>query len=291
MPRSRPGPGGARVEHRYLVRFAYDGTGFAGWARQPGLRTVEGEIRRGLVRLGLYDDERSIALEVASRTDRGVSARANALTITSPLDPDALGRAMNGIAGSIRFTHVVEVPFGFRTRGAIERVYRYWERPERRVPPAWKEAARRLSGPLDIRSFGRGIPRSAPVVRTVTSVDPHLRAGWLVVDVRARSFVWGMVRKIVSALRAVEDGRLPMERLEAAVRGGEPVALPLAEPDRLVLWDVRYPAPWSGPARPEAPHQQRYVHRESVRSAARSQILRAIRSPSAARTAAGNARR
>jgi tRNA pseudouridine38-40 synthase len=54
----------------------YDGTGFAGWARQPGMRTVqeevEGALRTVLGQLG-HDGE-PLALTVAGRTDRGVHA-------------------------------------------------------------------------------------------------------------------------------------------------------------------------------------------------------------------------
>ena len=48
----------------------YDGTGFHGWARQPGLRTVEGVIREALD--ALYP--RWDGLAVAGRTDTGVHA-------------------------------------------------------------------------------------------------------------------------------------------------------------------------------------------------------------------------
>src|SRR5271167_3117419 len=54
----------------------YDGSGFAGWARQPGERTVEGELERAL-RTVLGDtgmDGRPLRLTVAGRTDNGVHA-------------------------------------------------------------------------------------------------------------------------------------------------------------------------------------------------------------------------
>src|SRR4051794_16108787 len=48
----------------------YDGTAFAGWARQPGQRTVQGEVERALTTIA----RRPVALTVAGRTDRGVHA-------------------------------------------------------------------------------------------------------------------------------------------------------------------------------------------------------------------------
>jgi tRNA pseudouridine38-40 synthase len=52
------------------VTLEYDGTGFSGWAAQPELRTVEGEVREALDRV--YP--RWGGLAVAGRTDAGVHA-------------------------------------------------------------------------------------------------------------------------------------------------------------------------------------------------------------------------
>jgi tRNA pseudouridine38-40 synthase len=55
---------------RLRLTLEYDGTGFHGWAAQPGLRTVEGELRGALGELyGSFD-----SLAVAGRTDTGVHA-------------------------------------------------------------------------------------------------------------------------------------------------------------------------------------------------------------------------
>ena len=78
------------------------------------------------------------------------------------------------------------------------------------------------------------------------------------IEVRAPSFVWGMVRKIVAAFREVEAGRISLERLDAALEGRVRLTLPMAEPERLVLWEVEYAEPWdhhwAGPNR----HQKQW---------------------------------
>jgi tRNA pseudouridine38-40 synthase len=257
---------------RYLVRFGYDGLGFAGWARQPGLRTVEGEIRSGLVRMGIARDAEEAGVSVSSRTDRGVSARGNALALTASLPPAALLRALNGISPEIRFTQLAEVPEGFRPRSAQQRWYRYWERPATSVPSPWAEAAAALVGRIDTRSFGRGLPAGAPTWRTVDSVDPGVEGDWLVVDVRARSFVWGMVRKIVAALREVEAGRLTVPELREAVQGRRRLTLPMAEPDRLVLWETSYPVAWTVERSTLTAHQERHLRSAILAAGARAQI-------------------
>lgn len=246
---------------RWLVRFGYDGTGFAGWARQPGLRTVEGTLRDGLPRTGVVPADSSTRIAVASRTDRGVSARGNALTLSSSLAAPAVLRALNGIAPDIFFTAILAVPDGFRVRSPVQRWYRYFEPAAGHELDRWKAAAVRFRGNVDVRSFGRDLPSDRPVVRTVDSVRVR-RSGsrWFLVDVRAPSFVWGMVRKIVAALRMVDAGTLPLPRLDAALRGEARLTLPLAAPEGLVLWDAIYPVAWArewaGPNRAQSRYQR-----------------------------------
>jgi tRNA pseudouridine38-40 synthase len=255
---------------RWLVRFGYDGAGFAGWARQPGLRTVEGVLREGIPRVGVAPTTEAAGLAVASRTDRGVSARGNALSITSALPAAGVLRALNGVAPDIFFTAITEVPLGFSARAAAVRWYRYFEPAEGHHIRRWREAAAKFQGEIDVHSFGRDLPPDRPAVRTIDSVQVH-RSGsrWLVIDVRAPSFVWGMVRKIIAALRKADDGTLGLPRLVGALRGEHRLTLPLAEPEGLVLWEVAYPLrwtrEWAGPNRAQGRHFAEMTRRAQLR--------------------------
>ena len=60
----------------YRLTVAYDGTDFHGWAAQPGLRTVADELAGAL---GIEPRE----LAVAGRTDTGVHAEANVVSLTA----------------------------------------------------------------------------------------------------------------------------------------------------------------------------------------------------------------
>ncbi len=264
---------------RWLVRFGYDGGAFAGWARQPGLRTVEGEILRRLVRMGIAPSAEAARLEVASRTDRGVSARANALALTTDVPGNALLRSLNGLSTEVTCSAAAPVPEEFRVRRAVRRTYRYFEPGAGHHVERWERAARIFSGPVDVRSFGRGLPIAQPAVRTVESVTIQSVDEGIVVEVRAPSFVWGMVRKIIAALREHDAGRVTLARLQAAVRGQERLTLPLAEPEGLVLWEVEYPFPWTiywaGPNR----HQQDRLEGLNRTLWVRSRVLKALTEP------------
>ncbi len=261
---------------RWLVRFGYDGANFAGWARQPGRRTVEGEILAALRRPGLRAVASGPSVAVASRTDRGVSARANALTLDASLTGPALLRALNGIAPDLRFTAAAPVPADFRVRRALRRTYRYYHVGPVRDVNAWRAAAGTLVGEVDVRSFGRGLPASGPVRRRVESVEVSPFPGGLAVEVTAPSFVWGMVRKVVAALREVDAGRLPVGRLAAAARGEARLTLPMAGPEPLVLWAVDHGVAWTCRSPGLTRHQCRYAAGERNRLASRAPVLDAV---------------
>ena len=248
-----------RGENRWLVRFGYDGAGFYGWARQPGAPTVEGTLRDGLRRYRLTSSLDRPQLEVASRTDRGVSARGNALTLTSRLEGSALLRALNGISPALFFPAATQVPSDFRVRRAVRRVYRYFEPRAGRDPAHWSAAARLFHGRIDVRSFGRGLPASVPCWREVEAVEVRERPEGLTIEVRAPAFVWGMVRKLVGTLREVDQGRLALSQVRDAIDGKLRLTLPMAEPEGLVLWDVEYPIPWEVHWRGPNRHQAAFV--------------------------------
>jgi tRNA pseudouridine(38-40) synthase len=197
----------------------------------------------------------ALSLEVASRTDRGVSARANALALPSSLPGSTLLRTLNGIDPDLFFTAATPIPDGFRVRAAVRRTYRYFESSPVRDAERRTEAAALFVGEVDVRSLGRSIPARRPAMRRVDSVTVREVTGGAVIEVRAPSFVWGMVRKIVAALREVDSGRLPVARLRAALAGTLRLTLPMAEPEPLVLWEVEYELPWTvawrGPNRPQ----------------------------------------
>lgn len=230
--------------NHWLVRFGYDGRAFAGWARQPGLSTVEGTILGSLTADGRTERARPPVLRVASRTDRGVSARANALALESALPARLLLRRLNGIDPNLFFTALRPIPAGFQPRRAVGRTYRYYHHGGTDRIGRWRRAAHALQGPLDARSFGRGFPADVPAPRRVDTIEPSVIAGGILLEVRAPFFVWGMVRKIVGALREHAADRLTLGQLREAAEGRSRLSLPMAEPEGLVLWDVDYGVPW-----------------------------------------------
>src|SRR5687768_7240688 len=102
------------------LTLAYDGTPFAGWAAQPGLRTVAGELERALTTVL----RAPVDLTVAGRTDRGVHALGQVVSYPGP--PPSL-RSVNALLpDGIAVLAAEPAPDGFSARRhALSRSYRY----------------------------------------------------------------------------------------------------------------------------------------------------------------------
>lgn len=234
---------------RWAFRVGYLADGFRGYARQPGLPTVEGLVREGLASRGMME-EPSAHFQTASRTDRGVHAAGNVIALSTVRPGPTVARALNALDPRIFCWGFAPVPAGFSPRAARARWYRYFEPAAPSALPAYREGAALFVGEHDFSSFGRrdDPPREARRLLQELSVTP--RGEFLVLDLKAPSFLWGQVRKTVSALRGLAAGRLTRKEVQEALRGERRLSLPLAEPDPLLLVEVDVGVPFQPLARP-----------------------------------------
>ncbi|MFI6394766.1 tRNA pseudouridine(38-40) synthase TruA [Nonomuraea sp. NPDC050547] len=264
---------------RLRLDLGYDGTDFSGWARQPGRRTVQGEIEEALTRILRLPEPAS--LTVAGRTDAGVHARGQVAHVDldeeslGQLDPRAgapagraerlaaLVRRLAGVlAADVRIFRVSVAPEGFDARfSAMSRRYAYrvcdapggvdplvrrevvWHARPLDVE-AMNAAAVRLLGEHDFAAFCKK-REGATTIRELQRLE-WLRdgRGLLVATVVADAFCHSMVRALVGSLMAAGDGRRPVEWpgevLAAAVRDS---GVHVAPAHGLCLEEVVYPAP------------------------------------------------
>jgi len=247
-----------------VLMVSYDGAAFHGFARQPGLTTVQGSLEAALSTV----TRREVEIVGAGRTDAGVHALGQVVSFPSvPGDPDCayLKRAVSALAGpEIVVTGVRSAPQGFSARhDAVEREYRYLLVPGP-TPPlalrdrAWwtkktldlhamRESAADLVGEHDFRSFCVGpSAEGRRTVRTLGTIDiqPTFELGehCVVVRITGRSFLHSMVRIIVGSLVEVgtgkRDGLWLVGALAACHRGAAGITAP---PQGLTLWHVTYP--------------------------------------------------
>jgi tRNA pseudouridine38-40 synthase len=208
-----------------------------------------------------------------------VSARGNALAISSSLPAPALLRVMNAVRPEVFFSGATEVDDGFRPRAARSRTYRYSEVEPVGTLAAYRSAASAVVGRLDVRSFARGIPASRPAVRSVERFEVSTASPGFLLELEARSFAWGMVRKLVAAVRAVAAGELAPETFRAALDGERRLTVGLAEPEPLVLWEVDYGRPWTTTTTRWRSKQVAYFAAERRNARLRDGLLATLREP------------
>lgn len=241
---------------RVALKIAYDGRDFHGHQRQPTDRTVEGECLLALRSARIITDPVSAFFRSASRTDRGVSAIGNVVAFDSLLPPRAVLGAFNDRARGVWAWAIAEVPDGFHPRHARQRWYRYHIFED--VPvAALRRAGRLFVGAHDFRSFTSD-PPAGPFA--IDRVDVSRREGVTVVDVRARSFRRGMVRRIVAAAMACARGQVSATEVRAAL-DGTPRDFGSVAPEPLFLMDVEYGIEFTPNVKPKFADEwlERYV--------------------------------
>ena len=238
---------------------AYDGAAFHGWATQPGLRTVQGEIESALATvLRLPTPPR---LTCAGRTDTGVHARGQVAHVElDDVDVDDLERRLTRILPSdIALWRLAEAPAGFDARfSALERRYIYRLRdgqagdplmrgfvvawPRRVDIDAMNAAAAHLVGEHDFAAFCRK-REGATTIRELRELAVERHDDLVETTVRADAFCHSMVRALMGALVAVGEGRYQPEWagdvLRELARDSRVKVMPA---HGLVLEEVRYPA-------------------------------------------------
>ena len=257
---------------RLRLDLAYDGTDFHGWAAQPDLRTVEGELSAGLTRI--LRTEEPVRVTVAGRTDSGVHALGQVVHLdVDPADLEgvrgnsdrplleALVTRLRGVLPPDVAVHrATRAPEGFDARfSATSRRYRYLlcDDPARLDPLRRREVVA-LRTPLDVAAMNAAGERllglrnfaafckkreGATTTRTLLRYDWRRREDGLVEGrVLADAFCHSMVRALVGALVPVGAGERgpewPEQVLAEGVRDPRVKVMPA---HGLTLMEVAYP--------------------------------------------------
>jgi tRNA pseudouridine38-40 synthase len=224
---------------RWRLDIAYDGTGFHGWATQPGVRTVQ-EVLTGCLEV-VAAPESPLTVVCAGRTDAGVHARGQVAHVDLPADaPDevTLMRRLRGVLPgdiAVRQATPVDDAFDARFSATYRRyAYRISDRPSTRDPlrrdvldhpreldvHAMNTAAEVLVGEHDFAAFCRA-KEFATSIRRISecrwSRDEGDRA---VLRIQADAFCHSMVRSVVGALTAVGVGRRAPDWVAEILRAG-----------------------------------------------------------------------
>ena len=226
---------------RLKIELSYDGSDFAGWAKQPNQRTVQGVLEGVLTKL-IGTDAETI---VAGRTDAGVHAIGQVVHVDIPStfqDIENLTYKLNRMLDSdIRISSCEIAPENFHARfSAISRVYQYKIIDGLEIVPPLKrfdtaswyrkldenlmnEASKLLIGTHDFIAFCK-FREAQSTVRTLLEFFWRRENGALIGTVSADSFCYSMVRNLVGAIVCIGEGRYPKEWILKVLEGKERVS-------------------------------------------------------------------
>ena len=244
---------------RLRIDLAYDGTNFAGWAKQPDRRTVQECIETALATISQIAPETI----VAGRTDAGVHATGQVIHVDLPesVALDDLVYKLNRLLDEdVRVHNISIAPEAFHARfSALRRYYRYkilddnkvldplarldvstWYRPL--DLDVMNKTSALLLGEHDFAAFCK-YREGATTIRTLEKYQWKRSAeGFLVADIVADAFCYSMVRNLVGAVVCVADGRFDPEWIAGVLNNKERVSDSLVFPGRgLTLYQVDYP--------------------------------------------------
>ncbi|MCR4907525.1 MAG: tRNA pseudouridine(38-40) synthase TruA [Lachnospiraceae bacterium] len=240
---------------RVLLKVAYDGSAYHGWAEQDNAVSVCGSVRDAILSLTGERPE----LIGASRTDAGVHALCNLAVFdtASRIPAEKFSGALNIRLPEdivIRESSEAAPDFSPRTARTIK-TYRYRILRDRYNNPlerlySWRagyelnvermrEAAGLLTGENDFRSFASSHAQVLSTVREITAVSVEENGSYIDITVRGYGFLYNMVRIITGTLVEAGRGRLePEEISEILAARDRRRAGPTAPPQGLTLMDI-----------------------------------------------------
>ena len=243
---------------RYRIDLAFHGAQFHGWQRQPGLRTVQGELEMWLSRL--LPDHDPVTLTGAGRTDAGVHAEHMVAHFDSHsiIDPAQLTlRLQAALPDDISVLGLVPVTGDFHARfSAVARTYVYrictcpnpfgrdraW-----RIPPAFsleiaQDAASRILGGHDFSGFCLAASQRESMTCLVRESRWEQIEDGYAYQVTANRFLHGMVRLLVGTMADISRGRWPAQRMEEILERKDVRLCGMAAPPHgLTLVQIEYP--------------------------------------------------
>jgi len=242
---------------RYLIKFSYDGTNFYGYQKQPGKRTVEGELEKALFDINNHKDTRIFS---SGRTDRGV----HALGQTAHFDLDVsiteykLKCALNSLIPCD--IHVIEakvVDEEFHARFMVDKkTYKYYLNMGEYNPlqrssiyqynkeldvDKMKTAIKDFIGTYDFKVFASREVIKESYVRTIYDANIEVVDNMVTFTFTGNGFMKYQVRNMVGTLIKIGKGKIDEDSIKKLLdREIDEKIVSTARPEGLYLMEVSY---------------------------------------------------
>ena len=224
----------------FALKFAYTGKGYYGYARQPGLITIEGEIIKTLIKIGVFEDTKKASFRSASRTDKNVSAVANVISFNTKQSKKYIFSNLKNIKNSIVFYSIKKVEDDFNPRFAKMRHYKYYFKKSNYEIEDIISLLSIFTGKHNFSNFAR-VENFKDPVRLIENIVCEKNDEFFIIDFYAPNFLWSQIRRIISALSKVLNNKVKKEEVvEALENPNKIVDFGLAAAEPLILQEIFY---------------------------------------------------
>lgn len=208
----------------------YEGTSYYGWQIQPKVPTIQGCLEENLYRIF----RQKVKTVAAGRTDTGVHARGQVVSfvIESKIPLSHIRPALNSyLPKDVRVKKVEEVSLDFHAqRSALNRVYRYIIHNKSFLSPFYRHFVWQIHFPLEIDKMRRASHfllgehdfssfenQGSPTFSSWRRIEKILlisRKNFLIVYIKADSFLYKMARNIIGTLVEIGRGKIPVSQMK-----------------------------------------------------------------------------
>jgi len=242
---------------RYLIKFSYDGTLFYGYQKQPGKRTVEGELEKALFDINNHQETRIFS---SGRTDRGV----HALGQTAHFDLDVsiteykLKCALNSlISNDIHVIDAKKVDSEFHARFMVDKkTYKYYLNMGEYNPlqrnsiyqynkeldvNKMKLAINDFIGTYDFKVFASSEVVKESYIRSIYDASIEVKNDIVIFTFTGNGFMKYQVRNMVGTLIKIGKGKLDNDSIRKLLNKEiDKKIVSTARPEGLYLVHVSY---------------------------------------------------
>jgi tRNA pseudouridine38-40 synthase len=233
---------------RYLIKFYYIGSEkYSGSQRQPNHITIEDRIIECLLEKGYIYDMKSAGFEVASRTDKFVSAKGACFSFLSLKEP-ILMEINSILPADIGLWAYCRVGNDFSSRfNAIFRYYKYI------LPISINEAdspkynfdllnkvCKIIEGRHNFQNFSKREKEDTNLIRDILLATFRVEDEFIIFDFKSQSFLRQQIRRIVAKIMEVARGILPIDEFIKLFEMREYISYQPADPRGLILWEIGY---------------------------------------------------
>jgi len=228
---------------RYLFKFYYIGSKkYFGSQRQPDYTTIEDCLIAALQEKDYINDIKQSGFEVASRTDKYVSARGSAFSFTTTKIP-TLMEINSALPKSIGIWAFTKVPLDYTSRyNAVFRHYKYITRYLKSALNIenMKRACKALEGRHDFINFSKQNKEEEKTVRNLLLASMSIDGDFIIFDFKSRAFLRQQIRRMVAKIMEIGLGIINFQDFLDLFNPARSISYQPADPFGLILWDITY---------------------------------------------------